>query len=331
MLELRLRYLKKIQLAMLSLGFLGVNSFFLLFFTGQMVLPKIILAEATLILLLIIYSFYRIFRKNEYDEFSTNIILLAFFVHCIVVYFLVSFDPLRVIWFQVLISLVFLFKDLREGVAVALLSIIVVFLGNETYFSGRQGEYDVQLLWTFIVSTTMISGAAGVMSRYYQDLAQLSYNLSRFDGLTGVLNSRAFRDECSRITNKLSDKGETILFGVIDLDDFKNINDTRGHPVGDEILVSFSHALKDNLTKDSAVGRIGGDEFVFIEYSDSITRSAIFGIFKNILQIVSDDVGFTVQASLGISKCKVDGFEFAGAYRDADHQMYTAKRAKTDL
>lgn len=316
---------------MLILGFFGVNSFFFLFFIGQMVLPKIILVEAALILCLILYSFYRIFSSNVYDEYSTNLILLAFFIHCLVVYFLVDFDPLRVIWFQVLISLVFLFKDLRAGVVVTLFSIAIVFLGNETYFSGRLGEYDVQLLWTFIVSTTMISGAAGVMSRYYKDLAQLSYNLSRFDGLTGVLNSRAFREECSQISEEISNKGKNILFGVIDLDNFKNINDTMGHPVGDKISVSFSNALKENFADYSSIGRIGGDEFAFIKYSDKITKSEIFEKFNNVLKTASDDVGLTVQASLGLSTYKADEFEFAGAYRDADHQMYTAKRSKAEL
>jgi diguanylate cyclase (GGDEF)-like protein len=95
-------------------------------------------------------------------------------------------------------------------------------------------------------------------------LVRRANNAARTDGLTGLLNHRAFMDEADRLwesRRKKSVKG-TVL--AIDLDFFKRINDVHGHATGDEVLRTFAQILSSVCTGDCVVGRTGGEEFVMV-------------------------------------------------------------------
>lgn len=88
---------------------------------------------------------------------------------------------------------------------------------------------------------------------------------SSYDGLTSVLNKRAAEQQ---ITEELSENAEGCLF-MIDIDDFKVINDELGHFVGDQVLTAVGTLLKTCFRQNDLIGRIGGDEFiVFLHTSD---------------------------------------------------------------
>ena len=84
------------------------------------------------------------------------------------------------------------------------------------------------------------------------------------DFLTGVLNRRAIWDRLKQEISRAERKNDSLSIGMLDIDHFKNINDTYGHHVGDEALVAFTRCIQNELREYDCVGRYGGEEFLVI-------------------------------------------------------------------
>ncbi len=156
-------------------------------------------------------------------------------------------------------------------------------------------------------------------------LAHLAYH----DPLTGLPNRLLFHDRLSQAiaSCRRSSKGLALFF--LDLDRFKNINDTLGHRVGDLILVEMSLRLKNLLRQTDTVARLGGDEFVIIipdiEHSRQVSELAV-----KILRELSKEVRIEAQllhltTSIGISLFPGQGDNEEALMRNADVAMYHAK------
>lgn len=121
------------------------------------------------------------------------------------------------------------------------------------------------------------------------------------------------------------------LFAIIDLDDFKHINDTYGHMVGDEAIVKVAKVLKENLAKDDVVMRLGGDEFAVYSthvVSKEEAEKSVKNLFDLVNQIKLSGVSgdFMICASVGVAL--YDGISetsFDSLYHEADKKLYEAK------
>lgn len=149
-----------------------------------------------------------------------------------------------------------------------------------------------------------------------------------FDSLTGLPNRHLLKETVQ--TAIIQAKKDAVQFGLLflDIDHFKNINDTLGHRTGDELLVEISQRLRDNLFKENVVSRMGGDEFVvIINHCDDQELSRIA---ERLLNKVSkpyqlEKHNLTVTASIGIASFPRDGDDFETLYQHADIAMYNAK------
>ena len=115
---------------------------------------------------------------------------------------------------------------------------------------------------------------------------------------------------------------------MIDLDRFKNINDTYGHDAGDRALVSISHFLKKNIRDLDAISRYGGEEFVML--LPDADKDGAFGLAERLreeLAAIKLDNLPPITVSLGIATYPTDGTEVEDLIRKADAAMYEAKRA----
>ncbi len=140
------------------------------------------------------------------------------------------------------------------------------------------------------------------------------------DGLTGLANRGLFRD---RVAAAIEAGGATVL--LVDLDDFKTVNDSLGHNVGDELLVAVAAALRTATGPDSLPARLGGDEFAVL-----LTGAEVAGetVADRILAQLSGPVGahrLLVHASIGIASAR-PGTEPDELLRHADIAMYAAKQ-----
>ena len=147
------------------------------------------------------------------------------------------------------------------------------------------------------------------------------------DPLTGVLNRRGFeRDASMRLTESADDASGALLF--IDLNDFKTINDTYGHEVGDELLTIAATRLRKSLRSCDIIGRPGGDEFVALvpdvtgEVAEQLARRLTATLEKPYL-IGKDKLD--CPSSIGLALYPDNASTLTGLLREADQAMYRAK------
>jgi diguanylate cyclase (GGDEF)-like protein len=156
------------------------------------------------------------------------------------------------------------------------------------------------------------------------------------DPLTGVLNRRGFeRDASMRLTESADDATGALLF--IDLNDFKIINDTYGHEVGDELLTIASKRLKKSLRPCDIIGRPGGDEFVALV--PDVTAKVAEKLARRLTERLEEPylIGkekLDCAASIGLALYPANANTLTGLMREADQAMYRAKarcRGVTDI
>jgi diguanylate cyclase (GGDEF)-like protein len=150
------------------------------------------------------------------------------------------------------------------------------------------------------------------------------------DPLTGLLNRRAIEHAVVGMLISRRDADSCLAAAVIDLDQFKAINDTKGHAVGDATLRAVGEALRDNCGRAAVIGRIGGEEFIVADIATAANARAM----GERLRVAIASAPLPVTASIGtaiVALCGVDSADFTELYNqlvaEADTAMYTAKRA----
>ena len=148
------------------------------------------------------------------------------------------------------------------------------------------------------------------------------------DILTGLLNRFAFDTLLAQAMKRTNKTPQTSLWLLmLDINGFKSINDTYGHPVGDEVLIKFSSAAQSVCERYNAtLGRWGGDEFViYIEAEDSKVVELDRVLKETILKECNDDKRFVVSVSIGAAKLR-EYESMKHLFEEADHKLYEDKR-----
>ena len=153
--------------------------------------------------------------------------------------------------------------------------------------------------------------------------------MARHDPVTGLPNRVQFKDELELALRRSEDSGEAFAVHFIDLDNFKSVNDTLGHPVGDMLLQTVAARLRELALGDDVVARFGGDEFAFIQAALAGERSA--GVLA---QRIVDAIGppyeidsrtILIGASVGVAQAPRDGTGAEELLKNADLALYSAK------
>lgn len=152
--------------------------------------------------------------------------------------------------------------------------------------------------------------------------------MSRADPLTGLMNVRAFREALVVELLRLQRYGQPFSLAFIDVDDFKQVNDTRGHGEGDELLKALAGVLRDSSRGTDVVARYGGDEFVVLyPVVDQAAARAIIDGLSSRAKAAMEQGNWPASLSIGIVTCErgddVPSVDALLAY--ADRLMYDAK------
>jgi diguanylate cyclase (GGDEF)-like protein len=147
------------------------------------------------------------------------------------------------------------------------------------------------------------------------------------DAVTGLFNRHRLDDELSVAALRAVQRNEPYAVAVVDIDHFKHINDTRGHDVGDAVLVEFATVLRACVRSADVLARYGGDEFVIIMPGASATVRARFR--QRLRRALRDSalarkMSFPLSASVGMADWSVGGPD--EVLKAADHEMYASKR-----
>ncbi len=151
------------------------------------------------------------------------------------------------------------------------------------------------------------------------------------DGLTGLPNRMLLWDRLENALNLSKRSGKALTIMMMDLDRFKEVNDTLGHHVGDSLLKQVAARLLDSLRQADTVARLGGDEFaILLADTDQAQAMQIAMKIITILeeQFQVDNVHFYVGASIGIASYPDHATEAQNLVKNADVAMYIAKRQK---
>ncbi|WP_292325075.1 EAL domain-containing protein [Mesorhizobium sp.] len=158
--------------------------------------------------------------------------------------------------------------------------------------------------------------------------AKISY-MARHDGLTELPNRILFRERAEEALVEMRRDGSKIAFHCLDLDHFKMVNDTLGHPVGDALLKEVAARLKQVAREGDTVARLGGDEFVIIQTAvdqpveaTALAQRVIDGLSA---PYVVDGHGVMISASIGISIAPDDGIDADQLLKTGDMALYRAK------
>lgn len=151
---------------------------------------------------------------------------------------------------------------------------------------------------------------------------------ARTDALTGLLN-RAGLEEAIRL--RLDREEPTpCAVAILDVDNFKGVNDNYGHGVGDMVLRSFAGFLRTHFRGTDIVGRLGGDEFmILIESVDTQEKlnMALAWLQDGVSKIHVNDIDLEIHFSIGVALCPKTGDTFETLYKHADIALYQAKHA----
>jgi len=188
----------------------------------------------------------------------------------------------------------------------------------------RVGLYAIAILIAFYINKVYVEK----LSENRQQIGKIR-ELAYHDTLTGLPNRLFFNEQLKHSIAIAERMERNLAVMYMDLDGFKMINDTLGHPTGDKLLVEVSKRLVQTLRQSDTVARLGGDEFVImvenLEEDDStdIIAQKIIGAFKQPFNLNGQDCFITT--SVGVAIYPTDGKEADTIIKNADIAMYKAK------
>lgn len=199
----------------------------------------------------------------------------------------------------------------------------------------RHKNGEIQAKWMIINTLKNGDGALHGYVALFSDITEkkkseeVIWRQANFDGLTGLLNRRMFRDRLEQEVKSERRAGLSLALLFIDLDHFKEINDTLGHHVGDQLLVEAGRRITAHTRESDTVARLGGDEFTVIltQISDSNNVDGIAqAIIDSLVEpfIIGDEIVY-VSASIGITLYPVDATDAEKLINNSDQAMYVAK------
>lgn len=154
--------------------------------------------------------------------------------------------------------------------------------------------------------------------------------MARHDGLTGAFNRGYFFDEAGRVVRRLHKTDAEVCLVVLDMDHFKRVNDTHGHPAGDEVLRHAVTICRSELRESDVFGRLGGEEFGIL--MPACSRDQGIDVASRIRHRLIEkplaldaQTAIPVSASFGLACSDVSGHQLHQLFADADVALYRAK------
>ena len=155
-------------------------------------------------------------------------------------------------------------------------------------------------------------------------LVEIQTSLAQLDGLTGILNRRAFKARYEMFAKLAARRPQPIALGYLDVDGFKGVNDTQGHRVGDQVLTAVANTITERLRTSDVVARMGGDEFAILLPDVGVggTTRLISEIRESLLALASRN-HWPIGYSIGVVVFQVPPASAEEAISYADRLMYT--------
>lgn len=283
---------------------------------------------------LLTFSLIFYLRKAKENFSSTTNLLLFFSILTFTSALLfVPQDEFRMIWFFLLVFVAYALGGTKKGVIITVLSVMIILISN--YFidlSLSQIAINSSILG-IVIGSLLFKFYTNKILDYERTLLEKNAVLHTFastDSLTGTANRRVFTEVFERYFEACQRDNKDLTLLTLDLDHFKNINDTHGHQVGDMILIKFSNVIQSLLRKSDTFARIGGEEFAILLFNTD-TKGASTLAEKihqhvNAITICCGNEDVSVTTSIGISQNMKTDTSINDIFGRSDNALYEAKR-----
>ena len=209
-----------------------------------------------------------------------------------------------------------------EGMLVAVLAALTSHLANRGHFPPLSAAVQ---FWNLATELGVFTSTVGLLGALKQRL-EFESERALVDPLTGLKNRRAFEEAALVEIDRARRYGRPFTVALIDLDDFKRVNDTLGHQAGDQVLVAVSSTLRRLLRSVDIVARLGGDEFALLLPETALSEAAT--VFRDLLNEVPSRMqerGWTVGLSVGAVTFDAPPGTLDAALNAVDQLLYEVK------
>jgi len=209
------------------------------------------------------------------------------------------------------------------GVSVAFICAAVWFTADE--FNSLDYPHYLIPYWNAFVRLCFFLANAFLLSMVKRAFEK-EKKISRMDALTGAMNSRAFYETAETEVERMRRRSAPLSVAYIDVDNFKGVNDTLGHSVGDKLLAMVVHTMKRELRGLDIVARLGGDEFAaMLPETDQSGAIKVVGRMKEKLDETMSENRWPVTFSVGLITFTKPPFSVNELIKEADGLMYEVK------
>lgn len=216
---------------------------------------------------------------------------------------------------------------LREPLSIASCFVSIVVWLSVDMMSGQIYSNPAIPYWNAAVRLGFFLIVANLLTRMRASLEMLA-SLAQIDGLTGLINSRTFKERCQLIFELASRNNRPQTLGYIDLDGFKGVNDNLGHHIGDLVLKEVSDLVATHLRSSDVGARLGGDEFAILLPDTDLNGAKIFfSKLHKSLQELSIAHQWPVGYSMGVATFTNFGSNIDEAIKCSDNLMYQVKNS----
>jgi diguanylate cyclase (GGDEF)-like protein len=249
---------------------------------------------------------------------SILLIILLCWLDCI------TGDYSLIIFYLIPVSLTAWFVSTATGVTFCFLSLLVRFIAD--YDSSPTTRYSNLHYWNVTIEFLFLIIMSLLFSLLKKNLDN-EKQLARIDPLTRTINRRSFFDLAEHEIYRAGRYNHPFTIAYIDLDNFKEINDQRGHHEGDKLLVTVVNTINEHIRTTDILARFGGDEFVLLlpETTGESARVTLGKIHRQLLETMTDNT-WPVTFSIGAVSYLHPPESVEEAVRAADALMYTVKR-----
>ncbi len=226
------------------------------------------------------------------------------------------------IFYTLIVILASLFLSTADGIAASIIGALLNYFTNQKYLS----YHSINILYFDLVLDILIFLMIAFIVNQLRKSLNRERMLSRMDFLTDSANKRYFTEILDLEIQRSSRTGRPFSLAYIDLDNFKKINDTMGHSIGDKLLKIAGQIMKENIRQNDLIGRLGGDEFIILLTETG--EEASYTVLDRILKKFRDEMkekNYPVSLSIGYAAFLKQPSSVDEALKIADETMYRAK------
>ena len=270
------------------------------------------------------------YEKKNFNKLVYFIIFLSYTV--VSLSFYAGLNPLAgASWYFILLMITFFLKGYKEGGIIFVISLVTIIYISYSKYLFTPIEIFLGMI-PFLGSLFFMfffENINKVLKDTIEEQKELYHHQSQYDGLTEIPNRVLFLDRLSQNIKSAKRSKTKVAVLFIDLDYFKEINDSLGHDVGDHVLIEVANRLNTQIRASDTVARIGGDEFAII-IDDFNNVKIVDNIVEKLFEHMSfpyeyNEHNLKLSLSLGVTIYPEDSEDMETLLKNADKAMYRAK------